>query len=174
MRCMRYVGFFHRIMYCVLTLHHGSGKFWHRHRRPRPVTYNQDPEYHLGLRRETDQVKTGVKRKGRPPNSQLAAEKSDLSVEISSRLGVQPSEDDRAVSPVSTASSDTEAPLAQRVTKLNGVSHDSARGLGSSPGSPHPAGSGNTRPSSPRESSTHAPVSNGSYVRFFSLRPGSY
>jgi hypothetical protein len=29
---------------CVLT-----GKFWHRHQRPRPVTYNPDPVYHLSL-----------------------------------------------------------------------------------------------------------------------------
>lgn len=140
------------------------------------MTYNQDPEYHLSLRRETEQVKTGVKRKGRPPNSHLAADadrqKSDLSIDVSSRLPL-PSEDDRAVSPVSTASSDTEAPLAQRVTKLNGTSHtNSARGP--SPGSPHQAGNGNTRPSSPKESSTLAPVSNGSCVRFFALRPGFY
>ncbi|KAG0698325.1 SNF5-domain-containing protein [Suillus ampliporus] len=147
------------------------GKFWHRHRRPRPVTYNQDPDYHLGLRRETDQVKVGVKRKGRAPNSQVAADgqdtpsrqKSDFSVDISIRPpnSVLPSEDDRAMSPVSTASSDTEAPLAQRVTKVNGAGH---AGLASSPGSPRPAGNGNARPTSPGESNTSAPISNGSYA----------
>ena len=126
----------------------------------------------MSLRHETDPVKTGVKRKGRPPNSQLAVDadrqKADLSVDISSRPSVLPSEDDRAASPVSTASSDTEAPLAQRVTKLNGANHT----LGS-PGSPL-AGNGYTRPSSPREGSTHTPVSNGSYVSFFPLGTGFY
>jgi SWI/SNF-related matrix-associated actin-dependent regulator of chromatin subfamily B protein 1 len=159
-----------------LTLHRCSGKFWHRHRRPRPVTYNQDPDYHLGLRRETEQVKIGVKRKGRAPNSQVATDgqdtpsrqKSDLSVDISTRLPVPASEDDRAMSPVSTASSDTEAPLAQRVTKVNGASH---AGLASSSGTP-PTSNGITHPKSPRESS--APISNGSYVSIFPLRPGSY
>ncbi|KAG1752128.1 hypothetical protein EDB19DRAFT_1627888 [Suillus lakei] len=152
------------------------GKFWHRHRRPRPVTYNQDPDYHLSQRRETEQVKIGVKRKGRAPNSQVAADgqdtlsrqKSDLSVDISARLPVA-SEDDRAMSPVSTASSDTEAPLAQRVTKVNGANH---AGLASSSGTPPPASNGIARPTSPRESS--APISNGSYVSIFPLRPGSY
>ncbi|KAG1802066.1 uncharacterized protein HD556DRAFT_1228080 [Suillus plorans] len=153
------------------------GKFWHRHRRPRPVTYNQDPDYHLSLRRETEQVKTGVKRKGRAPNSQVAADgqdtpsrqKLDLFVDISTRLPVPASEDDRAMSPVSTASSDTEAPLAQRVTKVNGANH---AGVASSSGTPPPTSNGIVRPKSPRESS--APLPNGSYVSVFPLRPGSY
>ncbi|KAG1859989.1 hypothetical protein C8R48DRAFT_605512 [Suillus tomentosus] len=143
------------------------GKFWHRHRRPRPVTYNQDPDYHLSLRRETEQVKTGVKRKGRAPNSQVAADgqdtpsrqKLDLFVDISTRLPVPASEDDRAMSPVSTASSDTEAPLAQRVTKVNGANH---AGVASSSGTPPPTSNGIVRPKSPRESSD--PLPNGSYV----------
>lgn len=143
------------------------GKFWHRHRRPRPVTYNQDPDYHLSLRHETEQVKIGVKRKGRAPNSQLAADgqdtpsrqKSDVFVDISTRLPVVASEDDRAMSPVSTASSDTEAPLAQRVTKTNGANH---AGPASLPGSPHPTSNGAAHPTSPRESS--APISNGLYA----------
>jgi hypothetical protein len=42
---------------CVLTVSCTTGKFWHRHRRPRPVVYNPDPEYHLGLRTETDKSK---------------------------------------------------------------------------------------------------------------------
>lgn len=143
------------------------GKFWHRHRRPRPVTYNQDPDYHLSLRRETEQVKTGVKRKGRAPNSQVATDgqdtpsrqKLDLFVDISTRLPVPASEDDRAMSPVSTASSDTEAPLAQRVTKVNGANH---AGVASSSGTPAPTSNGIVRPKSPRESS--APLPNGSYA----------
>jgi SWI/SNF-related matrix-associated actin-dependent regulator of chromatin subfamily B protein 1 len=157
-----------------MTLHRYSGKFWHRHRRPRPVTYNQDPDYHLSLRRETEQVKVGVKRKGRAPNSQVAADgqdtpsrqKSDLSVDISTRLPVPASE---AMSPVSTASSDTEAPLAQRVTKVNGANH---AGLASSSGTPPPTSNGIVHPKSPGGSST--PISNSSYVSIFPLRPGSY
>lgn len=141
------------------------GKFWHRHRRPRPVTYNQDPDYHLSLRHETEQVKIGgVKRKGRAPNSQVAADgqdtpsrqKSDLSVDIPTRLPVLASE---AISPVSTASSDTEAPLAQRVTKVNGANH---AGIASSSGTPPPTSNGFAHPKSPRESS--APISSSSYA----------
>ncbi|GJJ16102.1 hypothetical protein Clacol_010381 [Clathrus columnatus] len=41
------------------------GKFYHRHRRPRPVEYRIDPEYHLKLRNESEKGKGGVgKRKG--------------------------------------------------------------------------------------------------------------
>jgi hypothetical protein len=54
-------------------------------------------------------------------------------VDISTRLPVPASEGDRAMSPVLTAFSDTEAPLAQRITKVNGASH---AGLALSSGTP--------------------------------------
>ncbi|KAL5520663.1 SNF5 [Sanghuangporus sanghuang] len=40
------------------------GKFWHRHRRPRPVEYHTDPEYHLNLRMESDRAKASAKKRG--------------------------------------------------------------------------------------------------------------
>lgn len=107
------------------------GKFWHRHRRPRPVQYSMDPEYHLSLRSE-EQSKTTSKKRGRAANSAAAdgaetpsRQKSELWVEVPTRTPnsamIPPSEDDRAVSPVSTASSVSEAPLAQQSLKTNGA-----------------------------------------------------
>ncbi|KAG5734821.1 hypothetical protein E4T56_gene757 [Termitomyces sp. T112] len=125
------------------------GKYWHRHRRPRPVEYNSDPEYHLMLKMEMEQSKAAAsaKKKGgggagsrgggaqsstRPHTP--AAETSEPQTPSRSNAGdfdasARPTptptpgvaEDDRerAVSPVSTASSAEEAPLAQRV-KTNG------------------------------------------------------
>ncbi|KAF9242321.1 SNF5-domain-containing protein [Melanogaster broomeanus] len=106
------------------------GKFWHRHRRPRPVQYNSDPQHHLNLRNEVEQVKTTAKRRGRAPNSAVAdgaetpsRQKSEAWVEAPrppDSSTIPPSEDDRPVSPVSTASSGSEAPLAHQFLKTNG------------------------------------------------------
>ncbi|KAG9313820.1 hypothetical protein JVU11DRAFT_6183 [Chiua virens] len=124
------------------------GKFWHRHRRPRPVQYNPDPEYHLNLRNE-ESGKTTTKKRGRGANSVTAdgaetpsRQKSELCVEVPTRppnsATIPPSEDDRPVSPVSTASSVSEAPLAQQSLKTNGASQSAS-------GAPRP-----TTPDSPR------------------------
>ncbi|KIJ63657.1 hypothetical protein HYDPIDRAFT_29449 [Hydnomerulius pinastri MD-312] len=141
------------------------GKFWHRHRRPRPVQYNSDPHYHLNIRNEAEQVKTNAKRRGRAPNSAVVdgadtptRQKSEVWVEVPSRLpnssAKLPSEDDRAVSPVSTASSGSEAPLAQQFLKTNGTTPAPP------PDSPRPRGDA----MSPSESGAAAPHSNGSYT----------
>ncbi|KAF8958931.1 hypothetical protein BDZ97DRAFT_1839880, partial [Flammula alnicola] len=118
------------------------GKFWHRHRRPRPVEYNSDPDFHSGVKqKEADATKTPAsKKKGAAAalRAQSAAHsatpaadasepqtptRSNGDVEGSSRKSPTPAapanDDDRAMSPVSTASSASEPPLAQRV-KMNG------------------------------------------------------
>src|SRR6266576_6684182 len=41
-----------------------SGKYWHRHRRPRPVEYTPDPDFHSGLRREAELSNSASKKKG--------------------------------------------------------------------------------------------------------------
>ncbi|KAM6501110.1 SNF5 / SMARCB1 / INI1 domain containing protein [Amanita muscaria] len=110
------------------------GKYWHRHRRPRPVEYTPDPDYHSGLRRDTEIAKSASKKKGRGQLFAVAAEasepqtpsRSNGDVENTSRaqtpLPSIPADDDRAISPVSTASSSSEPPLSQKV-KVNGTSH---------------------------------------------------
>ncbi|PFH53423.1 hypothetical protein AMATHDRAFT_1089 [Amanita thiersii Skay4041] len=119
------------------------GKYWHRHRRPRPVEYTSDPDFHSGLRREAELVKSASKKKGaaaalRAQSMALSVTPADASepqtpsrsngdVEMTSRRqsplpSVAPVEDDRAISPVSTASSTSEPPLSQKV-KTNGTSH---------------------------------------------------
>ncbi|KAF8270064.1 hypothetical protein EI94DRAFT_1723769 [Lactarius quietus] len=123
------------------------GKFWHRHRRPRPVVYNPDPEYHLGLRTETDKSKIYPKKKGGAaaraantpavdqdePTPAQAPEpetpsKVEPVVEVPRRApsGVgrrQHVDAERPVSPVSSGSSSaSESPLIQKM-KLNGTGH---------------------------------------------------
>lgn len=118
------------------------GKFWHRHRRPLPVEYNSDPEFHLGIKRDQELAKTVAKKKGgaaalRAQAAAAQAEgsvepttprrgKNDTWVEVPSRSSVAPSapvqDDERAISPISTTSSASEPPLAQRI-RSNGVNH---------------------------------------------------
>ncbi|KIK95677.1 hypothetical protein PAXRUDRAFT_140130 [Paxillus rubicundulus Ve08.2h10] len=147
------------------------GKFWHRHRRPRPVQYNSDPQYHMNLKNDSEQVKTSAKRRGRAPNSAAAdgadtpsQQKSEVWVEVASRLPnsvIPPSEDDRPVSPVSTASSGSEAPLAQQFLKNYGTrrSPSAAPPRPSTPDSPRLQGN----EMSPSERGSVAPHSNGLY-----------
>lgn len=118
-----------------------TGKFWHRHRRPRPVEYNTDPDFHNGIKHDAEVAKTTAAAKKRGGAAALRAQsatvpatpaetsgtqtpsRSNGDVEVSSRLSPGPGagpEDDRAISPVSTASSGSEPPLAQRL-KLNGL-----------------------------------------------------
>ena len=117
-------------MYVIL------GKFWHRHRRPRPVQYNPDLQYHMNLRNE-ELGKTTAKKRGRAANSVAAdgaetpsRQKSELWIEAPTRPPnsaiIPPSEDDRPVSPVSTASSISEAPLAQQSLKTNGANQSTS------------------------------------------------
>lgn len=119
------------------------GKFWHRHRRPRPVQYNSDAEYHRNLLREAEQARVAAKRK-RPqvpvfddPPPETPAEDADIEPETPTRpvsevwVEVPPGESSarseaerRApASPMSTTSSTSESPLAQRITRPNGAVH---------------------------------------------------
>jgi SWI/SNF-related matrix-associated actin-dependent regulator of chromatin subfamily B protein 1 len=110
------------------------GKFWHRHRRPRPVEYNPDPEFHM--RKEGDTKNASKKKSGTQKGQGAAATSTPMDVsapatpakngDIDSRRSPSPGrdDDDRAISPVSTASSASEPPLAQKI-KLNGVAHKS-------------------------------------------------
>lgn len=142
----------------LLLLTRISGKYWHRHRRPRPVQYNSSAEFHLGLIRAEEQAKYNSKRK-RPqstvaderPKSQAVDEDAEMETpgpsqppksepEPSSiphaRASAVPDEPDRAMSPVSTASSASESPLAQRV-KMNGGAH--SRSAPTAPPDPAPS-----------------------------------
>ncbi|KAH7882944.1 hypothetical protein F5I97DRAFT_1815281 [Phlebopus sp. FC_14] len=150
------------------------GKFWHRHRRPRPVQYSSDPQYHLNLRNEVEQVKTNAKRRGRAPTSTSAPDGADTPSRQKSEVWVEPSrppdssvilasEDDRAVSPVSTASSGSEAPLAQQFLKANGTTQAvSAPPRLATPDSSRPP----VNEVSPTDTGSGVipPLSNGSYV----------
>lgn len=120
------------------------GKFWHRHRRPRPVEYNTNPEYHSNLRYEADRAKANAKKRGgaaamralnlqqeQAPTPASAVDeqpspklpKHEVWVEIKSpRKSRQHSNEnvadapDRAASPASSvSSSSSERPLAQTV-----------------------------------------------------------
>lgn len=122
------------------------GKFWHRHRRPRPVEYNSDPSFHSGLKqKEAEALKTPAsKKKGGAAALRAAATAAASSAAVSTvgtpagadasepqtpgagrtngdenRKDKERDDDDRAISPVSTASSASEAPLAHKV-KING------------------------------------------------------
>jgi SWI/SNF-related matrix-associated actin-dependent regulator of chromatin subfamily B protein 1 len=131
---------------CVLTASCTIGKFWHRHRRPRPVLYNPDPEYHLGLRTETDKSKIYPKKKGgaaaraantpavdqdEPTPAPAPEPETPSKVEpvveeprrAPSGAGRRRADNERAVSPVSSGSSSaSESPLIQKM-KLNGTGH---------------------------------------------------
>ncbi|KAF7324326.1 hypothetical protein MVEN_02649300 [Mycena venus] len=53
------------------------GKYWHRYRKPRPVEYNSDYEFHAnGGKKEVEVPK---RKKGRPPNSTAAPTPADTS-----------------------------------------------------------------------------------------------
>ncbi|KAH8097112.1 hypothetical protein BXZ70DRAFT_895483 [Cristinia sonorae] len=120
------------------------GKFWHRHRRPRPVTYNSDLAYHQNLKDQEEQAKVAASRKKRPqpahadpPSSKAPTvepetpkPKSDIWMEVNSpsknvNNGIE--EPERAVSPASSTSSASEPPLAQQRVKANGVSNHTAK-----------------------------------------------
>lgn len=135
------------------------GKFWHRHRRPRPVEYNPDPEWHSGAaarraREEAEGSKAPASKKkgrvgavakeakdgakdsdgegpstpGRKPISTSRHSPAVMSTPAMKRTAssqLRNQDDDDAMSPVSSASSDSEMPLANRIappSKPNGAS----------------------------------------------------
>ncbi|KAJ6588347.1 hypothetical protein B0H19DRAFT_921992 [Mycena capillaripes] len=112
------------------------GKYWHRHRRPRPVEYNSDLEYHAGLKRDAEFAKTMAKRKGgaaalRAQSGTVPATPVDTSEPQTPRdNGEGPSHQSpaRELSPVSDASSASDPPV-----KINGIN-----GAHSAPPQPPP------------------------------------
>ncbi|KAF9037383.1 SNF5-domain-containing protein [Hymenopellis radicata] len=123
------------------------GKFWHRHRRPRPVEYNTNPEYHSRREVESTPVKPS-KRKGAAASLRAQAASTPRSTPVSPRIKedddfeMPPSRMDNALSPVSTASSGSEPPLSHRV-KTNGISQPPPKSPSPSnekPPSPSPSG----------------------------------
>ncbi|EJD02050.1 SNF5-domain-containing protein [Fomitiporia mediterranea MF3/22] len=127
------------------------GKFWHRHRRPRPVEYHTDPEYHLNLKMESERAKASAKKRGgaaalRALNQQQkqddqaatpasvpdepaspAASKNEVWVEINkstkkASVVADGLDLDRPLSPASDISSSaSEKPLAQGLLQANGT-----------------------------------------------------
>ncbi|KAJ3746559.1 hypothetical protein DFH05DRAFT_1458813 [Lentinula detonsa] len=102
------------------------GRFWHRHRRPRPCTYSTDAEYHISLTKKKGSAATL-----RVQDSSVSTPIDDLSApstpardrkkgrsESPSRQSPPAS---RAVSPIPSSSSASEPPLSQRVKSTNGT-----------------------------------------------------
>jgi SWI/SNF-related matrix-associated actin-dependent regulator of chromatin subfamily B member 1 len=54
------------LIYALLVVTHLiTGKYWHRHRRPRPVEYHSDLAYHQNLRDEAARAKSAGRRRAR-------------------------------------------------------------------------------------------------------------
>ncbi|KAK7057551.1 hypothetical protein R3P38DRAFT_2841689 [Favolaschia claudopus] len=95
------------------------GKYWHRYRKPRPVEYNSDYDFHAnGAKKDAE---AGKKRKGRPPGSTNAARTPADTSEPQTPRENGEAAPVREVSPASSASTASEMPLAQRV-KINHTS----------------------------------------------------
>jgi SWI/SNF-related matrix-associated actin-dependent regulator of chromatin subfamily B protein 1 len=139
------------------------GKYWHRHRRPMVVEYNSSAEFHLNKIKDAELARTVARKKGgaaalRAQNASSTAAGDDTETPSSpqNENGVEPlpqpsrpptvpaSEDDRAASPGSSTSSDSESPLAQKVSKANGTNH-----AASAPPAPTPSGPVPIQPSQP-------------------------
>nr|BAM72038.1 Snf5 [Coprinopsis cinerea] len=125
------------------------GKFWHRHRRPRPVEYNPDPEYHLnassskadhrpsgdGTPKPSSTINSKKKGAAAARAAALAASQpqtpgrgADSSPVKPMGMGMLVDDDDLgAMSPVSDASSDVEMPLVQQRAKVNGASSNAGK-----------------------------------------------
>ncbi|GJE86317.1 hypothetical protein PsYK624_023970 [Phanerochaete sordida] len=115
------------------------GKFWHRHRRPRPVEYNSSLEYHMNLKKEEEMARLAASRRKRPHQHIAETSSKAPTVEPETPKKRSPEPDSKPVSrstaletpklpkleklevgsPMSTTSSISEAPLAK--TKTNGV-----------------------------------------------------
>ena len=131
------------------------GKYWHRHRRPRPVEYSTDPDFHLrqqakgGNDEGNSKAVSSKKKKPQPVVDESKYEEADATEDVReeedeivpttaanvAKLEAQTASslphplDDRPLSPVSTASSASEPPLAVR---MNGGSS----GYNSNPSTP--------------------------------------
>lgn len=138
------------------------GKYWHRHRRPRPCEYHASLEYHLKLRAEADRAKAMAKKRGgaaalraiqagKVPGTDTPVSETPRPEAASTDAGI-PAEENRAASPApsSSGSSTSESPLAQRLLKANGASRRSAAPVSTTA---PPAASPKPAPSVPPSSS---------------------
>jgi SWI/SNF-related matrix-associated actin-dependent regulator of chromatin subfamily B member 1 len=109
------------------------------------VEYNADAEYHINLKRETENVKTQAKRKGG-----AAALRAQSAAVATPGEGTEPptprskgdplppvAAEDEKPSPASSTSSGSEPPLAQRV-KINGTAHTQPSPVPPEPPAPMP------------------------------------
>ncbi|KAG7451525.1 SNF5-domain-containing protein [Guyanagaster necrorhizus] len=156
------------------------GKFWHRHRRPRPVEYNTDPDFHSNVKRDSELARTIGKKKGgaaalraqsgtvpTTPASEPQSPRTKPDEESAPRLSPvpPPSKAETALSPVSTTSSASEAPLAQRA-KANGTSNSHTPSVAPASSAPPPAPASTSppppdAPTSVQESSAPPPSQSG-------------
>ena len=146
---------YHLVLCCYLQL--TTGKYWHRHRRPRPVEYSTDPEFHLrqqakggndegnskavGSKKKKTQVVVDEAKYEEADAVEDTREEEDEVVPTTAanlaKLEAQTASvlphplDDRPLSPVSSASSASEPPLVEQV-KMNGGSS----GYNSNPSTP--------------------------------------
>ncbi|KAI0058365.1 SNF5-domain-containing protein, partial [Artomyces pyxidatus] len=157
------------------------GKYWHRHRRPLPVVYNSDPEFHLNLKLESERSRAYAKKKGgaallraaqTPAVDQEATtpvpfvepetptrSKAEVWVGVPGRTperGRPHADDERAVSPVSSGSSSASEPIMAQKMKMNGVHHTKSESdlqAPHAPSEPNPGSAG----SPPNAGSSSAP-----------------
>jgi SWI/SNF-related matrix-associated actin-dependent regulator of chromatin subfamily B protein 1 len=95
------------------------GKFWHRHRRPRPVEYNSNTQHHTQLQKDAESAKSSSRRKKAPASNgptDIASEPpTPLMPKIEIPQAPNMDDDDKgAPSPISTASSTSEPPISQQ------------------------------------------------------------
>lgn len=162
-----------------------TGKFWHRHRRPRPVEYNPTDEYHENLRRLEVEAKLNASRKKRPHShaveppskaptvepetpGRLKAESSMNSPAISKLASMDdanasPTKSERQASPMSTASSISEAPLAQ-AGKTNGQLAEGAAQHAETASEPPADTVSVATPGTPSATSSAPPTARGSRI----------
>lgn len=129
------------------------------------VEYNSSAEFHLNKIKEAELPKTVARKKGgaaalraQNASSTAAGDDTEAASSPANENGVEalPRQshprtvpgDDRPASPGSSTSSDSESPLAQRVSKVNGSSH-----AASAPPAPTPSGSAMAPPSQPASQS---------------------
>jgi len=146
----------HHLVLCLYS-DFRLGKYWHRHRRPRPVEYSTDPEFHLrqqakgGNDEGNSKAAGSKKKKSQVVVDETKYEEADATEDVREEEdGVAPTTaanvakleaqtasvlphllDNRPLSPVSTASSASEPPLVEQV-KMNGGSS----GYNSNPSTP--------------------------------------
>ena len=140
------------ILFYGRSAHVPKGKFWHRHRRPRPVEYNTNPEAHMPGSK-VEPTKTPSRRKGRTNAATPVSEAQTPRNKHDDDFEMAPSRLDNALSPVSTASSVSEAPLSR--AKTNGSGHHPPQ----PPKSPTPETKGPSSPTASGANSNDPPLS---------------